>query len=619
MNLKFKNLKIYNFLSFEQENLEFNNKGYTFVQGHNYFKKDNSSSNGSGKSSIWEAITWCVTGETIRGTKEVQRIGSEDTCRIILTLQVDNDEYVIDRSKSPSKLIVLKNNEDISGKGIRDTQKILEECLPDLNSDLIGSVIILGQGLPTRFSNNTPSGRKDVLEKLSKSSFMIEDIKSKILHRKSILTNQLRTNEDSKLEKITLCQRCKQDIENSKSSLNSLQDISEIDNKIKLLSSDVEYLTSTVDKLKVDLNTTNISYEKYNSELEDLNSCCFKEIEKIELNNSLILNDLKEEINSYKIEISTLDRKILEIESIKDVCPTCGQKLPNVDKPSTDKLKEDKFSLEQQLEQKELRYTELTKKIITEKELIKKEFDADLLRIRSLIKKCQEFRNDYSSKITDAESKIKQEELELSKLQILKNEHDSKVSLYTELINRNEIQIEQLEKDLLYINNIIDNLNNHISIINKIDTSVKRNFRGYLLNNIINYINTQAKIYCKDIFNTDRIEFCLDGNNISISYDNKEYECLSGGEKQKIDLIVQFSIRDMLCNYLNFSSNILVLDEITDNLDIVGCQNVFNLISTRLKDVENIYIISHHSDLQLPVDYQLIINKGVDGISRIQI
>ena len=73
----------------------------------------------------------------------------------------------------------------------------------------------------------------------------------------------------------------------------------------------------------------------------------------------------------------------------------------------------------------------------------------------------------------------------------------------------------------------------------------------------------------------------------------------------------------MLCKYLNFSSNILVLDEITDNLDSIGCQKVFNLISSKLTDIENVYIISHHSDLQLPIDKELIIEKGVDGISRI--
>ena len=74
----------------------------------------------------------------------------------------------------------------------------------------------------------------------------------------------------------------------------------------------------------------------------------------------------------------------------------------------------------------------------------------------------------------------------------------------------------------------------------------------------------------------------------------------------------------MLCKYLNFSSNILVLDELTDNLDSKGCDKLFNLISSNLNDVESIYIISHHSDYALPIDNELIVRKGEDSISYIE-
>lgn len=66
-----------------------------------------------------------------------------------------------------------------------------------MNSQLLGSVIILGQGLPQRFTNNTPSGRKEILEKLSKSDFMIQDIKDKLADRKGQLNVNLRSCEDS--------------------------------------------------------------------------------------------------------------------------------------------------------------------------------------------------------------------------------------------------------------------------------------------------------------------------------------------------------------------------------------------------------------------------------------
>ena len=131
--------------------------------------------------------------------------------------------------------------------------------------------------------------------------------------------------------------------------------------------------------------------------------------------------------------------------------------------------------------------------------------------------------------------------------------------------------------------------------------------------------NLKAKEYARDIFGCDELEFKLDGNNIDIIYCNKMFESLSGGEKQKVDLIIQFAIRDMMSQYLDFSSNILILDEITDNLDAVGCNNVLNLISTKLNDIESIFIISHHADeLAIPSDSEMVIIKDRNGISRVK-
>ena len=74
----------------------------------------------------------------------------------------------------------------------------------------------------------------------------------------------------------------------------------------------------------------------------------------------------------------------------------------------------------------------------------------------------------------------------------------------------------------------------------------------------------------------------------------------------------------MLSRYLDFSSNILVLDEIFDNLDEVGCQKVLNLISNKLVDIESIFIITHHTDISIPYDNELVIVKGKDNIGRVQ-
>ena len=188
MEIKFRNVKIKNFFSIGDAELSLSDNGYVFIKGINNFTEDNARANGVGKTALLDSIIWNLTGETSRGTKDVVNKYSQGGTRVELEFDIDNDHYKVIRCKEDSEfgtnLFIYKNNENKSGKGIRDTEKILQEYLPDLNAQLLGSVIILGQGLPQRFTNNTPSGRKEVLEKLSKSDFMIADIKDRLSKRK---------------------------------------------------------------------------------------------------------------------------------------------------------------------------------------------------------------------------------------------------------------------------------------------------------------------------------------------------------------------------------------------------------------------------------------------------
>ena len=193
----------------------------------------------------------------------------------------------------------------------------------------------------------------------------------------------------------------------------------------------------------------------------------------------------------------------------------------------------------------------------------------------------------------------------------------TKNNLFDE-IRKQEAKLVELEAQQRKLEEEEILINQHIAIVNKFETIIKRDFRGYLLQDIIVYIDKRSKDYCKTIFNTDLIDFALDGNNISITYNGKSYEALSGGERQKVDIIVQFAIRDMLCAYTGFHTNIIVLDEIFDNLDDTGSKQVIDLISHQLTDISAIFIISHHAkELNLPYDRELIIRKDENGVSNL--
>jgi DNA repair exonuclease SbcCD ATPase subunit len=157
-----------------------------------------------------------------------------------------------------------------------------------------------------------------------------------------------------------------------------------------------------------------------------------------------------------------------------------------------------------------------------------------------------------------------------------------------------------------------------IAIVKKMDQLTKRDFRGYLLTNIITYIDNKAKDYCQTVFGTRELSLEINGNALDITYCGKAFDGLSGGEKQRVDLILQLAIRDLLITYLGLSANILVLDEITDFLDKKSCDAVMRLLEKELQTVESVFIISHRATtLELPIDSEICIIKNENGISEI--
>ena len=614
-NIYFESISLKNFMSFKEAYVNLNRNGYILVEGINNNVEDSAKSNGSGKSSLFSGICWCLTGETISGAKEVSNIYLKGKTEVQVKFTFDNHSYTITRTRNPSNLFIEVDGVDKSGKGIRDTQKILEEYLPQVTSSLINSVIILGQGLPQRFTNNTPSGRKEILEKLSNSDFMITDIKEKLSVRKSTLEDSRNFTNNNISE-----------LQGSISTLNTLLNM--YINNLNDLSSSGDYelqidkINLNIQKLKEDIE----SYETAKSETETLLNNCVLSSEKLSSEYKLEQSKLKlidtkeleEEITSVNFDIKTTSNKISEIDSISDVCPMCGQKLHGVVKPDSTSLKENLAVLKERYSELQVSLNESNKYNIELQNSLDLEYADRQKELSTSIESLQADIINYNNSLTTNNSMLISESENLAKLQTKLNElENTKQHLKNEIENTKKCIDDNTDK----INDLrltVDDITARLEIISKMNTLVKRDFRGYLLSNIIQFISTKSKYYSNKVFGTDKLDFKLDGNNILISYDNKEYELLSGGEKQKVDVIIQLSIRDMLCKYLGFSSNIIVLDEITDSLDSKGCQNIFNLISSELGDVESIYIISHHTDeLNIPCDDTITIIKDNNKISRI--
>ena len=623
MKINFKHLIIDNFLSIGHGELSLDDRGYTLIEGINNNPRDNAISNGSGKSSIVSALCFALTGETIQGiSSNLKNIYTEGEMKVELTFSVDKDEFKVVRGrdiKDKPFLYLYINDENKSGKTLRESEEQLKKYLPFMTSELLGEVIIVGQGMPHKFSNNTPSGRKEILEKLSNNDVMLYDIKDRVEKRlKELLTKkqELNTTKTQLDTQYSLYIRQKEENEKKIEQLNSESSI-DYDKEILLCENKIKDLGKEKEKLNKQYLTDEENYELDNASLINMVGRENKELEEEEKIYREAHDPITKQLFEVKATLDSLNREITRKENIKDVCPTCGQKLQGVHKPDLtedykkrEELKAQYTSLKEKSDNQEnafkLNIADIKNNYKKEIEEFKKEIDLKKTKLVALKRTI----DDYT--LIDVEKK------RLNDLTISKNSFKLKLEEANRALENLKVTLEKLSSDQLYNIKEIDNLQEHLDVVNKINTYVKRDFRGILLSNVISYINLKCKEYAKEIFGNDDIEFILNGNNIDIRYSNKLLDTLSGGEQQKVDLIIQFAIRSMMQEYTGFNSNIIVLDEILDQLDSRGCDEVINFITNRLSDIESIFIISHHADsLNICNDSTIKVIKNNEGVSYI--
>lgn len=618
--IAFNKIAMHNFGSYANTEIDLNSKGFCLVTGRNNYKKDNAFSNGSGKSLIWSAICFTLTGETISGLKtNLKNVNTEEKeAYTTLYFKVDGDDYEVTRVIAPkSDIQIIKNGVDVSGKTYRESEKKLGELLPDLTRDLIGSCMIIGQGMPNKFSAYSPSGRKDLLEKLTKCDFMIEDVKSKIVALQSNLNDMLREHDDNLLINKTHLATYEREL--AKINVEIADRIKpDFVANLKAIEAQIVALDNSIAEHTVNKTNYETNIAVVEAELNEL--ITKKSAEERALNESYTTarQQLAIAINTANIKLANDKKELVNQKNIKDICPTCGQKLVNIVLPDTSVLEQTitdetahlaELNTSQATNQQ--KYNEYVKQISDSYDLAIGNARTALTDLRTKIKTENDLVvNDTLTRMGAATAYTK---LDLERTNWDKHTEELTVSK------------AKYEKDILDTTNVVNitevarnKISDKLAVLKKIDTLTKRDFRGYLLENIIKYLDNKAKDYCETVFETRDLSIYLDGNALDISYCGKMFDNLSGGEKQRVDLILQFAIRNMLSAYLNFSANMLVLDEITDFLDKQSCAAVMKLIENELQTVESVFIVSHHADeLGLPIDSELHIEKNSVGISTI--
>lgn len=579
MNVRFLEIDIEGFMSIGKSTISLTDRGLTLVQGVNRFKDDNARSNGSGKSSIFEAIYWTLTGTTIRGTKDVINKNYSSGCSCSLTFEYNGDKFTIVRSRgheiNGTSVKLYINDEDKSGKGIKETEKLIESSLDMMDTTIISSVIILGQGLPSKFTSYSAANRKQLLENMSRLSETLDVLNDKLAIRNSQLSTELREVLDQINGNASKMDTYKKMIEDKTRRMSECSERS-ID-EIKAEKAMVTEQMISIEEQRKDLKNA------YNEALGDRTSS-----ERSYHENNTNARNLEREMTYTLNQINQLlDNR---------VCPTCGR-------PHDEETLKTNLIKAQDLQHK---YDDLAKmKLSHEQAAILAKNDMEYYESQRVA--FDTALNTISTTLSDLFKIIEKDNTLLS------------------LLSQDQSDIESMEKEIVNLTYETEGLLNkqmeiqsHQKDVSTISRFASREFRGYMIDGVIEFINDRLKVYSSKLFSDNSIAFYLDGNSISIEVNGKSYEGLSGGERQKVDIAIQFSLRDMIMKLSGFNCNILVMDEVFDNLDQAGCEQLLDVIQTSYNDIESVYIITHHTDIPIPYDSKLIVDKDVNNLSSVR-
>lgn len=570
-NIIFDKITINNFLSMGHEEIDLSDRGFVLVKGKNC-ESPTQQSNGAGKSTIFDAIFWTLTGSTLRGaTDVVNENRKSEGCSCTLEFHTLSKNYKIIRNKGKINNCCFYEDDVLLSDQTKKTQEFIKGAVPSVaSSEVLGSIILLGQGLPYKFSSFSPSKRKDLLETMSGSSSEISKVK------------------------------CKLDIEESNHSiiLNSLnQEISTyqgtiigLDSTINLLNRQIESAMSS-EEIEKEMETIQVNIDSIKDQVSQLT----------EESNNLVQqqNDCTETRKPIEDFLADLRaQQSIAIQTINSIrsgdCPTCGRPFEISEETikRRDQLIAEKVNRDTQIEQLT---TKLQSRIQLENDL-----NGQLTKVKH---KVFEFQNNIQ-RLEQQKEYLKQKLVDTTEFQTKLQATQAEIDSLNVKINGNKdkILIEQ----------------EYLDCIGYLKRQLSKDFKGYMLKEAIDFMSLRAEYYSNYLFtNGKHIEIELSGNNVLIKVGGRLYENLSGGERQRVDLAVQFALRDMLVTTSGFSCNLLVLDEAFDNLDAQGSDALVQLVTSEFSDVSTIYIVTHHSEIAIPYDHQIIVQKNSEGISEI--
>ena len=519
----------------------------TLIVGHN----------GAGKSTILDALTFGLCGKPFRKINKPQLMNTinNSDCVVEIEFKIGKKQYKIVRGIKPNLFEIYCDsilvNQDAK---VKDYQEHLEKFILKLNYKSFTQVVILGSASFVPFMQLSPADRRSIIEDLLDIQ-IFSSMNTIVKNRISTIKDEQKTIEyNTKLinEKISLQ---KQNIEEHKKN-----HLVEINKKTQEITDNDSYLN------KVAKDITLI--QKHNQQLSD------QIVDKtaiVSRNTKLLTLQSK-----FGDSVKKLNKEISFYEN-NDNCPTCQQTIAEETK--------DKHVTEKQLKITEIgtASTKLEEEIenvynrLKDIDKIQKHITAhnsEIIKLNTQVTSINTFNAKLLKEIQELKSRTTSNENDDEKLKTLNVELQESTSL-----------AEKLSMDKHY--------HEYAASLLK-DTGIKTKIiKQYLpvMNKLINKYLTAM-----DFFVNFNLNESFEETIKSRHRDEFSYASFSEGEKQKIDISLLLTWRQIAKMKNSVSTNLLILDEVFDSsLDASSVELLMGILSTISND-NNIFVISHKGD-----------------------
>ena len=565
----FETIRWKNFLSTGNHfsEIKFNQHASTLITG----------SNGSGKSTVLDALTFGLFGKPFRKINKSQLINSmnEKDTKVEVEFSISTTDWKVVRGIKPNIFEIHRDGKCLDQfANANDQQKWFEQNVLKMNYKSFTQIVILGSSTFVPFMQLTSSNRREVIEDLLDIkifSSMNNIIKEKIRGIKEEV-KVLTLKKESLNDKVSMQEKFMEEIASQ-----GKDRISENREKIATLFTESDGYVSANEQLENDVFDLTKRQEEVTGATEKLRK----------------LGNLKGKI-SQKVSTITKEHKFFTENT---VCPTCTQSIKEdfrINKIADAQTKAKELQsgykeLEEAIkneEEREHQFTKLSKEIT--------QLTHGISKNNTRISGCQRQIRDLESEIQRLTDQLADRNTEHEKLATFQ---ESLRTTYDELSSR---------KDTINYNNFMYGLLK--------DGGVKT----HIIKKYLPLINQQVNRYLQimDFYTNFTLDEEFNETIQSPIHEDFSYASFSEGEKMRIDLALLFTWREVARMKNSVNTYLLILDEIFDSsLDEMGTEYFTKIIRFVIKDA-NVFVISHKTGMEDKFENHIKFEK-VKGFSRI--